>query len=79
MLAQTCAVLLPNSCNPSMSVKCKTQIPSSAVQGKAAIPINSIRAIAIPSCYSFPYAYRCQRLKTLAKQNMKPGMEQNRP
>lgn len=38
MLAQTCAVLLPNSCNPSMSVKCKTQIPSSAVQGKAAIP-----------------------------------------
>lgn len=32
MIAQTCAVLLPNSCNPFMSVNYKTQIPSSAVR-----------------------------------------------
>ena len=79
MLARTSVVLLPNPCNPSMSVKCKVPIPSSAEQGKAAIPKMPIRTIAIPSCYCFPYAYRSQRLKTPAKQNMKPGTERNRP
>lgn len=77
MLAQTCAVLLPNSCNPSMSVKCMTQIPSSAVQSSSSQ--KSRPRNCDPSYYSFPYAYRSQRLKTPATKNMKPGMERNQP
>jgi len=52
MLAQTCAVLLPNSCNPSMSVECKTK--SHQVQCRAKQQSQKSRSHNCDSLMLFP-------------------------